>query len=334
VRWSLLAPMPMRASEARRPLSTGRIDDETALASATMLTVAGEALMDLIADASGALVPRPGGGAFNVARFAAQLGVPCTYLGPLSRDSFGDLLRTALLDAGVTLAVPEPTDVPTTLALARLDESGAADYRFYVHATAAAQLDHADVRDGLLASSRALVLGGIVMAVDPARQALLALADSAPENLVVLLDPNCRPDVITDISEYRETVASIQRRADVLKLSAEDIAVLAPGCDPQEYALDALAHGPSVVIVTDGAGDLLLARADGVRRLPVPETEVVDTIGAGDAFVAGFLRWLLSNAAIDLPEITLDELQDGVESAMRVAAAVCSMRGATLPIDG
>ena len=296
-----------------------------------MITVAGEALIDLIADDTGAVVARPGGAAFNVARFVAQLGAACTYVGLLSGDRFGDLLRAELLSAGVVLGLPEPTSAPTTLALAQLDEAGSAEYRFYVQATAAAQLVHADLPDGLLDASRVLVLGGIAIAVEPVRATLLALLESVSRSVVVVLDPNCRGDAIADLQAYRKTVSRVLRRADVLKVSVEDVAVLAPGSAPESYALDALEHGPSVVIVTDGPRELLLATTDGVRRLPVPEVDVVDTIGAGDAFVAALLTWLSANPGADLGSVAPRELQSGIERAMEVAAAVCSMRGAALP---
>src|SRR5579875_2115283 len=95
-----------------------------------VIVVAGEALMDVLAEPDDRLVALPGGAVFNVARALGWLGADCTYLGRLSGDRFGAELRARLTEAGVRLAVEEPADVPTTLALAELDEAGSARYRF------------------------------------------------------------------------------------------------------------------------------------------------------------------------------------------------------------
>ena len=86
-----------------------------------MITVAGEALIDLVIDATGAVTAVPGGAPFNVARMIAKLGGDCQFVGKLSDDGFGDQLRSALVQDGVRIAVPDPTRAPTTLAIARLD---------------------------------------------------------------------------------------------------------------------------------------------------------------------------------------------------------------------
>jgi fructokinase len=104
-----------------------------------MITVAGEALIDVVIDASGSVTALPGGAPFNVARTIARLGGDCQFLGKLSDDRFGEQLRSSLEDAGVRI-VANPTPAPTTLAIARLDEFGTAEYRFYLQGTSAAQL--------------------------------------------------------------------------------------------------------------------------------------------------------------------------------------------------
>ncbi len=105
-----------------------------------MITVAGEALIDLVIDASGSVTPLPGGAPFNVARTIARLGGTCQYVGRLSDDAFGAALRSSLEEAGVTIAIPDPTPAPTTLAVARIDARRSAEYKFYLDGTSASQL--------------------------------------------------------------------------------------------------------------------------------------------------------------------------------------------------
>jgi fructokinase len=296
-----------------------------------MITVAGEALMDVLADEGGTLTPLPGGAPYNVARFVAMLGEDCTFLGRLSDDPFGARLRRELSDAGVTLATPEPVTAPTTLAMAQLDATGSADYRFYGAGTSAAALRPSDVPAGLLAGGRAFALGGLGTVFEPIRSTLLELLEAAPRELLVVLDPNCRPHAITDLDDFRATIDRLLARTDVLKVSLEDLAVLCPGGDPRDYGVGLVGRGPAVVLITAGADGLTLATAEGVRAIPVPAVEVVDTIGAGDAFVAGILAWLAVHADIDPRTAGLDALEAAVAAALEVSGAACRVRGAALP---
>jgi fructokinase len=296
-----------------------------------MIAVAGESLIDLITEASDQLTPITGGAAFNVARVLAWLGVDCELITRLSSDPFGARLRAELLAAGVRLPIAGLADVPTTLAVAQLDVAGSADYTFYGEGTAAAQLRPQDLPSGLLDGVRAMTLGGLGLVLEPTRSTLLGLALGAPAEVALVLDPNCRPSTIRDRDLYRDTIAALLPRTGILKVSREDIGILDPGAEPIAFALDALGRGPAVVIVTDGAEPTLLATAEGVRWIPVPAVEVADTIGAGDAFLAGLLAWFAGNSAVDPRTADLAMLAAATETAAEVAAAVCTMRGAVLP---
>src|SRR5258705_6947675 len=103
-----------------------------------MITVAHEALIDLIVDADGHVDPRLGGAGFNVTRAVARLGRPVAYLGRLSGDRFGQLIRANLDQHGVKIAVEAPSAAPTTLALVDLDPAGVPSYHFYLDGTSAA----------------------------------------------------------------------------------------------------------------------------------------------------------------------------------------------------
>ena len=118
-----------------------------------MITVAGEALMDVLVEPSGKVTALPGGAPFNVARTIARLGADCQFLGRLSDDGFGRRLRMSLEQEHVRLAVARATSAPTTLAIAELDDSGSADYRFYLDGTAAAQMEPSDIPPDVWQSS-------------------------------------------------------------------------------------------------------------------------------------------------------------------------------------
>jgi fructokinase len=296
-----------------------------------MITVAGEALIDIVVGASGAMRAIPGGAPFNVARTVARLGGECQFLGTLSEDPFGQQLRASLRREGVRLSSPRESAAPTTVAIAQLDERGVADYRFYIDGTAAAELRPDDVPAGLLRESTALAVGGLGLVAEPIASTLRALVTRRPPELLTLLDPNCRPRAIRDPLRYRVRIDGFIGGADVVKVSSEDLALLRPGEELSRAAAGLLALGPTAVLVTDGPAPVRVLSAAGERAVAVPRAEIVDTVGAGDAFVAAFLAgWV--EAGLGQAELAdVDALAEVARVAVRVAAAACTVAGATLP---
>ena len=117
-----------------------------------MIVVAGDALVDLIVRPDGELVPVGGGGPYNAVRAIARLGVECCWIGGLSADRFGRMLEAGLAADGVSLDLAQRTDLPTTLALAELDEHGTATYRFYTEGTSAPAVYPGPLSGGLPAA--------------------------------------------------------------------------------------------------------------------------------------------------------------------------------------
>jgi fructokinase len=298
-----------------------------------VITVAGEALMDVLVDGPGTLTALPGGAPFNVARILARLGTDCVSLGRISDDAFGEQLRAALRDAGVTLAVPEPTRAPTTLAVAQLDKTGSAEYRLYHDGTAAGRLGYHVIPPGLLESAQALALGGLGIVLEPIRSSLLELVRHAPSRLTVLLDPNCRPRAIRDLGDYRATVREFLGRVDIVKVSVDDLSLLSPGVEPLEAVRWLIATGPQAVLVTDGPRPVTVVTVGGSQSVAVPEIAVVDTIGAGDAFVAAFLAWWARRGMGRAQTGDLGALVAGAGAAVQVAVQACLVKGAGLPVD-
>jgi fructokinase len=297
-----------------------------------VITVAGEALMDIVVDTCGAATAFAGGAPFNVARAIARLGGECQFLGRISSDRFGRRLRSELDELGIRLAVPEATAAPTTLAIAELDDAGVAEYTFYLDGTSAAQLGLDTIPLGIRGDPRAIVFGGLGIVMEPIASTLRELVADAPATATVVLDANCRPGAIKDLGSYRRTVAELLAHVDIVKVSNDDIRLLVPGVDPDAAARGLLERGPGAVLVTDGPAPVTIHTASGEQFVPVPDVRVVDTVGAGDAFVAAFvMAW--STHPSERGRLDPDKLARSTTAAVRVASAACSVPGANLPDD-
>jgi fructokinase len=285
------------------------------------VVVAGEALIDLVVRADGAVHAIPGGGPYNAARTIARLGVACRFLGRLSTDRFGRALREALAADEVGLDLVETTDEPTTLALAELDADGAATYRFYLDGTSAPGLRGAR----LPAEATALHVGTLGLRLEPSGSTIEGLVGAAPDGVLVMLDVNARPSIPGDPGPWRERIRRIASRADVVKASRDDLAYL--GEDPGGL----LALGAGAVLVTDGPNPVAVRTERGRAEVEVPEVDVVDTVGAGDAFGGGFIAQWLGAGLRRTDTGHLEHLVRATEIGVRVAALTCARPGAAPP---
>jgi len=298
---------------------------------APMIVVAGEALIDLLVHPDGRLVATPGGGPFNAARTIARLGGSVAYLGCLSTDRFGAMLRDALATDGVQMSLTLASDMPTTLAIAELDERGGAAYRFHTAETSAPRVSAVDVAAALAIRPRALHLGTLGLVLEPMATALSSGTASIPPDTLVMLDPNCRPAVIPDRAAYLGRLDGVLTRADVVKVSHDDLAYLDPGADPVDAARDIARRGPSVVLLTDGGRAVVVFTATETFEVAVRQVAVVDTVGAGDAFGGGFLaRW--TELGLGRAELAHSSaVREAVTRAIAVASETCRRAGANPP---
>lgn len=294
-----------------------------------MITVAGEALVDLIVDADGHVDPRLGGGPFNVTRAVARLGLPAAFLGRLSGDRFGQLMRADLERHGVLIAVPAPVSAPTTLALVDVDPAGVPGYHFYLAGTSAAAIGPGEAV--LPAGTTALHVGTLGLVMEPVGTSLEELVATLPDGVMVMLDPNSRPGAIASRQAYLDRLDRILRRADVVKVSTEDVAYLFPGRDAADAAAELLAPGPSCVLVTDGAAPVRAFTKDRESRAEVPAAPVVDTVGAGDAFGGAFLAWWTGNGLGRTDLRDPGTVLSATQAAVYASVVNCTRRGAEPP---
>ena len=296
-----------------------------------MIVVAGESLVDLLVRHDGSVSATPGGGPFNVARALGRLGQPVAFLGRLSSDPFGRILRSRLVADGVDLGLAPTTDDPTLLAVADIDVDGSATYRFHAAGSAAVGLSPGDVANGLPAGTTALHVGTLGLALEPMASTIAGLVAAAPAHVLVMVDPNCRPSAIEDPAAYRRRLAGLMGRVDVVKLSTDDLAWLDFGRDAVGASRAILAAGPAVLLLTDGGRPTRIVTPRDLVAVDVPEVTVVDTVGAGDAFGAGFLAaW--TRAGRGQAELAdLDAVSEATRFAVEVGARTASRAGADPP---
>lgn len=295
-----------------------------------MITVVGEALVDLAVDPHGGVQAHLGGGPFTTARALARLDVPVRWVGRLSADVFGRRLRAALADDGVDLGAVDVTDDPTTLALAELDGAGHAAYRFYLAGTSVPGLTPERAAALVPEPGAAVHVGTLGLVLEPLALATEALVERAVAvGSLVMCDPNVRPAVIGDRAAYLERLHRVVAASQVVKASDDDLAWVFPGLHPVAAASRLLEGGPAVVFVTRGGAGVEVLTAHGHAHVPAAPVSVVDTIGAGDAFGAGVLAWWWEH---DRPSLaTLPEAVAAASFGAAVAAVTVGRAGADPP---
>jgi fructokinase len=294
------------------------------------IVIGGEALVDLVPHESG-LHAHPGGGPYNTARTLGRLEQDVHYLGSLSDDGFGARLRARLAEDGVKLDTAVETTLPTTLALAEVDPSGGATYRFYTDGTSAPALTPEQALAVLPEQVDFLHVGTLGLVMEPVAAALQAVVEAVADRALIMVDPNCRPTFIPDRDAFRRGLAATLRYAHVVKVSADDLEYMTPGASLVEGSRALLADGPSVALVTLGGDGALIVTADEEVPVAAPAITVVDTIGAGDAFGGGFLtHWArngLGIGALADPE----NVRAATRFACVIAARTCERAGASPP---
>jgi fructokinase len=294
-----------------------------------MITVAHEALIDLIVDPAGQVDPRLGGAGFNVTRAVARLGLPVAYLGRLSGDRFGQLLRADLGQHGVRIAVEAPSAAPTTLALVDLDPAGVPSYHFYLDGTSAAAVGPGEAV--LPAGTTAVHVGSLCLVMEPVGTSTEHMVVNAPDGVTVMLDPNVRPSAITSRQAYLDRLMRIVRRADIVKVSTEDLGYLFPGQDAADAANQLLERGPACVVVTDGGAPVRAFAGGQQIQADVPAAPVVDTVGAGDAFGGAFLVWWTGNGLGRSDLGDPEAVRGATRAAILASVVACTRRGAEPP---
>ena len=294
----------------------------TARSAGPHAVVAGEALVDIVLPTAGDPERAPGGSPLNVAVGLSRLGLDTVLVTALGDDEDGRLVQEYVHGSGVRLhAAAVVADRATSTATARLDATGAATYDFDLR-WELAPVTLPDPTD-------ALHVGSLGALLRPGRDAVLALvAQAGARGALVSYDPNARPALTPDpVAAWRD-VQEVAAAADLVKASDEDLAFLTPGSRPEEVARLLLGRGTRLFVMTRGGGGAVAFTAGATLEVPSGRVAVVDTVGAGDSFMAALVAVALEHGLQDLDE---PRLAAYLAAAHQVGAVTVSRRGADPP---
>jgi fructokinase len=302
-----------------------------------LVTVIGEALIDLVPDgAPGNYQAHAGGSPFNVAVALARLGNRTALMARLGDHGFAQILRERAASEGIDLGAAARAAEPATLAVVSLDGPGQASYEFYSNGTADWQWTIAELRKRP-SDSEVLHFGSIASWTPPGSKRIDQLVREARARKAVLVsyDPNVRPAVLASPSRGRTLVERSVQSAHVVKASREDLEWLYPSRSLDEVCGRWNELGAALVVITDGARGAIAYREaiPPLRRLG-RQVQVVDTIGAGDSFTAGLLSGLVRRR-LHTPEhlagISESALVEVLDEAVLVSSITCERVGADPP---
>lgn len=287
--------------------------------------VIGEALIDVVIDADGAMTEHVGGSPANVAMGLAALGHRVDFATSLGHDPRGQVCRGHLESHGVHVRA-NGADLPTSVAEATLDETGAAAYTFDLH------WDPGTVD---VTGATHLHVGSIAATLEPGAQEVDAAVSAASRHATVSYDPNIRPSVMGDPEPLRERIEQLIAASDVVKASEDDLEYLYAGQPTGRVMARWAELGAALTIVTLGArGVTFRCTSTGSgATAPALAGDVVDTVGAGDSFMSGLLSGLLDLGLLGGTDgraalRTATELQVGRAIARGLATSALTVRRA------
>ncbi len=298
----------------------------------THTLVLGEALVDAVTGPEGTTVEHIGGSPANVAFGLAALEHQVDLATWIGADPRGERIAALCRTRQVTLTRGSQAAAATSVAHALIRADGSADYTF--------ELEWQLPEVPSPAAYSHLHAGSIGAVLEPGASAVRRTLADAHDHATISYDPNVRPSLMGAPDEARSAIEGVIRLADVVKLSDEDLAWLYPGRSVPDVLRRLGNAGPALVVVTQGSRGVhgLLARSGEELILPAAPVLVVDTVGAGDSFMAGLLSGLLdagllggSSGRARLARAGADDISPALERALSTAARTVSRPGAHAP---
>ncbi len=303
-----------------------------------MIICCGESLIDMIPleleDNEILYSPLTGGAIYNTSIALGRLNVSAGLLSGVSTDLFGEKLISDLIYSNVNVDYLIRNTRPTTLAFVAV-QNGHAEYTFYDESSAGNSICLNDFPN-IPKIVSTLCFGGISLCTEPAASAYEKLFIQESSNRVLFLDPNIRSNFINDEISYRSRLKKMISLCDILKVSDEDLDWIIPlNIDVKSKVEQLIKLGAKIIIVTKGAEGVSAFIVNGNEiKVPAESVDIIDTVGAGDTFNAGFLAKLsqldlLSKEKIN--NLSSDQITKALDYGVKVASITVSRKGANPP---
>jgi fructokinase len=289
----------------------------------------GEALIDFIPlDPDNLTYQKaPGGAPANVSVGIAKLGGASTFLGKVGNDVLGHFLFETLTEYGVnTESMLFTEEARTGVTFVTLEPSGERDFSFYINPSADRFFKEEELDRELFENNKILHFGSISLISEPARSATLkAIQMAKQKGMLVSYDPNLRLGLWDSAEHARETILAAIPYADILKVSEEELEFLT-GAGSLEEGIAQIPDLP-LIIVTLGEKGSIYRFKNEIGRVPALISKVVDTTGAGDAFVSGIL-YSINESEKALADYTDKEIQEVIKFASVSGGLATTKKGA------
>jgi fructokinase len=296
------------------------------------ILVVGESLIDVVRRADGSTREHVGGSPATVAVGLARLGHSVKFATRVGEDERGARIANLLVREGISLTEGSVGGRPTSVATSTIDATGAAEYSF--------DLSWDLLYEAPVEGVAHVHTGSIAATLEPGASAVLPTIQRARPTATISYDPNVRPSLMGDPHEVRGKIEALIGLSDVVKASDEDLAWLYDGVPLPDIQRLWGQLGPALMVVTRGGRGAVvgLGTARELTSVDAPDVEVVDTVGAGDSFMAGLLSGLLDAGLLGgiegrdrLRSALLADVHPAVERALACAAITVSRAGPNPP---
>lgn len=274
----------------------------------------------------------PGGAPANVLACISRLGGRTAFIGKVGKDMFGEYLKETLIRYNIDVSgLMFSNEVNTTLAFVQLNEAGDRSFSFYRSPGADTMLESSELDYGVIGDSKVFHFGSLSLTDEPARSATVAALDYAKEKgLIISYDPNLRPALWNNLKHALEEIRFGLKYCNILKISEEELEFITGIADTRTGSLRIYEdYGIDVVLVTMGDKGCFyrLKHKDG--SVPAfTRCKTVDTTGAGDAFLGGFLYSMLNQYGARIESIDTEQIERMLLFSNAVASLSTTKKGA------
>lgn len=301
-----------------------------------MIICCGEALIDMIPNTldngETAYIPKIGGAVLNTSICLGRLGANVAFLGSVSNDLFGEMIKDELDKSKVDTSLCISTSQNTTLAFANI-KNGTTTYSFFDENSSNKNISLKDVNLNEKEVDT-LYIGGISLMSEPNGSEIENFINKESKDKIVFYDPNIRPNFIDNRSIFIQRFENILSQSDIIKISDEDFEWLYPDDDFEELHKKWLELGLSIIVLTKGSQGAIIKTKEHDVFAQAQKVNVVDTIGAGDIFNGALLFSLSNNKNYtkkDLNKLDNTALKESLVFANKVAGISVGKIGANPP---